>query len=133
MGYRSKLRILNKGISNVWETLKELFIILSHQVNADQNDSDSTFHLLSQWSILNRCSEWEKIYKKSETQLVCRKQIASLDQEARNEVIWALRRIFASGYYGCWYWIITNSMEHSGQEARLCLETAEKQVLWSHC
>ena len=33
-GYRAKQRILNKGISNGQETLKEMFKFLSHQGNA---------------------------------------------------------------------------------------------------
>ena len=37
MGYRAKKRILNKGISNDKEALKEIFNILSHQKNANQN------------------------------------------------------------------------------------------------
>jgi hypothetical protein len=31
-------RILNRGISNGWEALKEMFNILSHQGNANQNN-----------------------------------------------------------------------------------------------
>jgi hypothetical protein len=33
MGYRPKQRILNRGISNDLEDFKEMFNILSHQVN----------------------------------------------------------------------------------------------------
>ena len=40
MGYRTKQRMLNKRISNVQKTLKEIFNILNHQVNANQNDSE---------------------------------------------------------------------------------------------
>jgi hypothetical protein len=36
MGYRAKQRILNQGISNGYEALKEMFNILSHQRNANQ-------------------------------------------------------------------------------------------------
>ena len=38
MGYRTKQRILNRGISNEQEALKEMFKVLSHQGNASQND-----------------------------------------------------------------------------------------------
>jgi hypothetical protein len=38
MGYRAKTKILNKGISNYSEALKEMFKILSHQGNANQKD-----------------------------------------------------------------------------------------------
>ena len=48
MGYRSEQRIFNKGISNGWEILKEMFSILSHLANANQNDRDSILHL-SEW------------------------------------------------------------------------------------
>ena len=41
MGYRDKQTILNKGVSNCQETLKEMFNILSDQGNAIQNNSDS--------------------------------------------------------------------------------------------
>ena len=44
MGYRAKQRILNRGISNGQEGLKEMFNILSHQGNPNQNDSDSSLH-----------------------------------------------------------------------------------------
>ena len=40
MGYRSKHRIFNRIISNSRKTLKEFFNILSHQRNANQNDSE---------------------------------------------------------------------------------------------
>jgi hypothetical protein len=40
MGYRSKQKILNGGISNGRETLKAMFNILSYQGNANQNDSE---------------------------------------------------------------------------------------------
>ena len=39
MGYRSKQRILNKGISNGHETLKQMLNILSTQGNANKNDA----------------------------------------------------------------------------------------------
>jgi hypothetical protein len=38
MGYRTKLRIHNRGISKGWEAPKEMFSILSHQGIANQND-----------------------------------------------------------------------------------------------
>ena len=37
MGHRAKQRIHNKGISNNQEALKEIFKVLSHQGNANQN------------------------------------------------------------------------------------------------
>ena len=37
MGYRAKQRILSIKISNGQKTLKELFSLLSHQGNANQN------------------------------------------------------------------------------------------------
>ena len=37
MGYRAKQRILSRGISNGHKALKEMFSILSHQGNANQN------------------------------------------------------------------------------------------------
>lgn len=37
MEYRVKQRILNKGISNICEILKEIFNILSLQGNANKN------------------------------------------------------------------------------------------------
>ena len=40
MKYRSKQRILNRGISNGQETLKEVFNIINLQGNANQNDSE---------------------------------------------------------------------------------------------
>jgi hypothetical protein len=40
----SKQRILNRVISNDWETIKEMFTILSNQENANQNNS--RFHLI---------------------------------------------------------------------------------------
>ena len=39
MWYRSKQRILIRGISNGQEGFKEMFNILSQQGNANQNDS----------------------------------------------------------------------------------------------
>ena len=38
MEHRTKKRILNRGISNGQEALTEMFDILSHQRNANQND-----------------------------------------------------------------------------------------------
>lgn len=38
--YRAKQKILNRGITNDNETLKEMFIILSHQRCANQGNSD---------------------------------------------------------------------------------------------
>ena len=35
-----KEKILNRGISNAWETLKEMFNILSHQENANQKNPE---------------------------------------------------------------------------------------------
>ena len=40
MGYRNKLRIHNWRISNDWEAPKEMFKVLSGQINANQNDSE---------------------------------------------------------------------------------------------
>jgi hypothetical protein len=40
MGYRAKQRILNRGNSNGGDTPKEMFTILSHQKNANQNDPE---------------------------------------------------------------------------------------------
>jgi hypothetical protein len=40
MGYRAKQRILISGISSGQETLKDMFDILSHQGNANQNDHE---------------------------------------------------------------------------------------------
>jgi hypothetical protein len=40
MGYRAKQRILNTGILNGREALKEMFNILSHQGNVNQNDPE---------------------------------------------------------------------------------------------
>jgi hypothetical protein len=37
MGCRAKQRILNRGILNGLEALKEMFKILSHQGNANEN------------------------------------------------------------------------------------------------
>jgi hypothetical protein len=50
MGYRTKQRILNWGISNGQEAPKEMFSILSHQRNANQNGPNilSTSHQ-SEW------------------------------------------------------------------------------------
>jgi hypothetical protein len=40
MGYRSKERILNRGISNGQGSLKEMFNILNHQGNANPKGPD---------------------------------------------------------------------------------------------
>jgi hypothetical protein len=40
MEYKAKQRILNRGISNGQEALKEVFNILSHQENINQNYSE---------------------------------------------------------------------------------------------
>ena len=40
VGYRAKQRILNWGIPNGWEAPREKFNILSHQVNANQNNPE---------------------------------------------------------------------------------------------
>jgi hypothetical protein len=44
MGYRTKQRILNWGISNGREAPKEMFNILSHQGNANQNNPEILPH-----------------------------------------------------------------------------------------
>jgi hypothetical protein len=44
MGYRAKQRILNLGIPNGWEARKEMFNILSHKENANQNNPEIPFH-----------------------------------------------------------------------------------------
>ena len=41
MGYRDKQKILNREIANVQEALKEIFNILRHQGNANQNDPEN--------------------------------------------------------------------------------------------
>ena len=41
MWYRSNQRILTRRISNDYKTLKEMFNIISHQGNMNQNDSES--------------------------------------------------------------------------------------------
>ena len=40
MGYRAKQKILKREISNGQEALKEMFKVLSHQGNANQNDPE---------------------------------------------------------------------------------------------
>jgi hypothetical protein len=40
MGYRAKQKILNRGISNGQEAFKEMFNILSHEGNTNQNNSE---------------------------------------------------------------------------------------------
>jgi hypothetical protein len=40
MWYRAKQRILNRGISNGQEALKEMFYIFSYQGDANQNDPE---------------------------------------------------------------------------------------------
>jgi hypothetical protein len=42
MGYRAKQRIHNRRILNGREALKEMFKILNHQGNANQNDPEIT-------------------------------------------------------------------------------------------
>jgi hypothetical protein len=43
MGYRAKQRIIDRGISNDQEAHKEMFSVLSHQENANQNNSEFPF------------------------------------------------------------------------------------------
>jgi hypothetical protein len=40
MGYRPKQRILNRGILNIWEALKEMVEVLSHQGSANESNPD---------------------------------------------------------------------------------------------
>ena len=40
MGYKAKQKILNRGIPNGQEALKEMFKVLSNQRNASQNNSE---------------------------------------------------------------------------------------------
>jgi hypothetical protein len=40
MVYRAKQRMLNRGISNVHKTFKEIFNFISHQRNANKNKSE---------------------------------------------------------------------------------------------
>ena len=51
MEYRAKQRILNWGISNGWEAPKEMFNILSHQGNANQNDPEIPPHFSKNGSV----------------------------------------------------------------------------------
>jgi hypothetical protein len=44
MGYRAKQAILNRGIPNGLEATKEMFNILSHQENANQNNPEIPPH-----------------------------------------------------------------------------------------
>ena len=44
MEYRGKQRIHNRRISNGLEVLKEMFKVLSHQGNANQNDPEIPPH-----------------------------------------------------------------------------------------
>jgi hypothetical protein len=44
MGYRAKQRILNYGILNGWEAPKQMFKILNHQGNANQNNPEIPPH-----------------------------------------------------------------------------------------
>ena len=44
MGYRPKLIILHRGISDGQEVFKEMFHILRHQGNANQNNSEIPFY-----------------------------------------------------------------------------------------
>jgi hypothetical protein len=48
MGFRAERRILVRGLTNGLEALKEMFNILSHQENANQNDSETILQL-SEW------------------------------------------------------------------------------------
>jgi hypothetical protein len=68
MGYRSKQRILNRGIFNGTLALKERLKVLSHQRNANQNDPEIC-------SILYP-SEWLRL----KTQVTAH---ASMDMEQR--------------------------------------------------
>jgi hypothetical protein len=51
MRYRTKQKIHNRGISNCQEAPKEMFNILSHQGNANQNNTEIPPHtnLADQW------------------------------------------------------------------------------------
>jgi hypothetical protein len=40
MSYRTRQRILNRGITKGPETLKEVFIIFNYQGNANKNDPE---------------------------------------------------------------------------------------------
>jgi hypothetical protein len=40
IGYRTKQRIFNRGITNVQEAPREMVNILSHQINANQNNPE---------------------------------------------------------------------------------------------
>ena len=44
MGYRVKQIILNRGILDGQEALKELFKVLTHQENANQNNSEVPYY-----------------------------------------------------------------------------------------
>ena len=44
MGYIAKQRMFNRGILNGREALKEMFNILSHQGNVNQNDPEIPPH-----------------------------------------------------------------------------------------
>jgi hypothetical protein len=48
MEYRAKQRTLNRDIDNGGQALKEMFKILSHQGNANQNNQDSILYS-SEW------------------------------------------------------------------------------------
>ena len=52
MGYRSKQRIINRGISNGQKTLKELLNIFNHQGNPNQNNS--RYHLIPVRMTMNK-------------------------------------------------------------------------------
>ena len=41
MGYSSEQRVLNRGISNDWKSLKKFLNILSNQENKNQNNSET--------------------------------------------------------------------------------------------
>lgn len=40
MGYRAIQRILNNELINGWESLRQMFDVLSHHTNGHQNDSE---------------------------------------------------------------------------------------------
>ena len=44
MGYETKQRILNRSISNDQKTLNKMFNSISHQGNANQNNSEISSH-----------------------------------------------------------------------------------------
>ena len=66
MGYRTKQRIHNRGILNSQEAPKEMFNILSHQGNANQDDPEILPHTSQNGKINNSCdsrcwwTRWER-------------------------------------------------------------------------